>query len=104
MQNEEQLTCTEKKEEEKEKDQNKWQWRVPREYKTRKFVRSSLTTRSLSSGISYVKNTRNGDDFDYLLVKHGMDCNKVYAFRSKSEENVGAKHDITQQQPKNDEN
>ena len=42
----------------------------PRVYKTRKFIRSNMTTRSLVDTVSYVKDRKDGSLGNYVVVHH----------------------------------
>ena len=57
-------------------------------YKTRKFIRSNMTTRSLVDTVSYVKDKRDGSIGDYVVVYHNQHVDKAYKIKKKAVENT----------------
>jgi hypothetical protein len=63
----------------------------PRVYKTRKFIRSNITTRSLVDTVSYVKDKKDGSVGDYVVVHHSHHADKAYKIQKKTVENKQTK-------------
>ena len=54
-----------------------------RQYTTRKYIRSSMTTRSLVDTVTYVKDKKDGSVGDYLVVHHSHQAENTGSKQNK---------------------